>query len=421
MTIADLLIIIDQTLAITSATYELIYSKSSLLLESIGTHMSKNLSQQEMKFLIEKVFSPDSDDRLLLIMVDAPNDRVSDNGAWRDRRLLAREWQDILLSIKDELGLETIDLIYYENVGSNNADLPQPCFRWSGDPAQLSTANLLAEGQPLAMQECLAKADIILAPTEFSATAPLKVLAKQHRFRAATMPGFSRAMIPALGVDYESVHQRVMRLKTRLDEAESVRIRFQVSHEEYPLLLDLRFRRAHASSGLLHQRGTAGNLPSGEAYIVPYEGEGDESSKTSGVLPVQFGEEIVLYEIHQNRAHAVKSPGPISESEKRKLQDEPAYGNLAELGFGVLLALGVQPVGETLLDEKLGLHLAFGRSDHFGGAVSPQDFRQPQNVVHIDRIYIPQAQSRVHVKDVIFEYPDGRKELIMKDGGYTIL
>ena len=43
---------------------------------------------------------------------------------------------------------------------------------------------------------------LMLAPTQFSATAPLKMAAKRHAFRAATMGGFCEAMIPALRIDY---------------------------------------------------------------------------------------------------------------------------------------------------------------------------------------------------------------------------
>ena len=35
------------------------------------------------------------------------------------------------------------------------------------------------------------------------------------------------------------------------------------------------------------------NLPSGEAFIAPYEGERDDPSLTSGVLPLPYENEIV--------------------------------------------------------------------------------------------------------------------------------
>ena len=60
---------------------------------------------------------------------------------------------------------------------------------------------------------------MILAPTELSATAPLKVQARRHGFRAATMPGFGPPMIPALRLDYTEVNRRCVALKVLLDEA----------------------------------------------------------------------------------------------------------------------------------------------------------------------------------------------------------
>ena len=85
---------------------------------------------------------------------------------------------------------------------------------------------------------------------------------------------------------------------------------------------------------------------------------------------------------------------------------EPAYANLAELGLGVLGDFGLEPCGEILLDEKLGLHIAFGRSDHFGGTVGPDDFSGPDAVIHLDRVYIQETQPRVNVKEVRLLGPD---------------
>ena len=145
-----------------------------------------------------------------------------------------------------------------------------------------------------------------------------------------------------------------------------------------------------------------------------------EGRKTAGFLPVQFEDEIGVYQVENNRAVKVTTQGMISRREALKLQQEPAYGNIAEIGFGVLDGFGVKPIGETLLDEKLGLHIAFGRSDHFGGKTSPFAFKDPENVVHIDWLYIPQMQTKIKVREVRFFYPSGSNELVMKDSLYVI-
>jgi hypothetical protein len=371
-----------------------------------------------MSDLIRTVFKPTARDQRLLLLLDLPNSITSDNTAWQDRRILAAEWLDLLETVKSETRLVQHQLFYFENTGSDNADLPETCFEWHGEPQCAATDKLLEEGRSFRLWERLADADLVLAPTQFSATAPLKLLASQYGFRAASMPGFSRAMIPALGVDYELVHEQVVKVKARLDEASSLQLKFTCDGDTHELIVDLRNRKAHASSGLIRETGTAWNLPSGEAFIVPVEGEQDSPSETEGHLPVQFGDEVVLYRIVKNRATRVLSDGPKSKIERKKLAEEPAYGNIAEIGFGVLKAFGIQPVGEMLLDEKLGLHVAFGRSDHFGGAVSPAHFNDPKNVIHIDRIYIPEVQGRVHLDHVLLRYPDGTTQALMKDGAY---
>jgi len=165
----------------------------------------------------------------------------------------------------------------------------------------------------------------------------------------------------------------------------------------------------------------AGNLPSGETYIVPYEGEvAGTPSESAGTMPVQFGDELVYYEIAENRAREVCGAGPAATREREFLAAEPAYGNLAELGLGVLADYGLQPTGEILLDEKLALHIAFGRSDHFGGQVAAADFSSPEAVVHIDRVYLPATQPRISIVSATIAFPDGRKLPVVADDKYVV-
>jgi len=382
--------------------------------------MTEKLSRDELVALVERVFHPAAEDQHLAILVDLPSQARPDNAEWRSRRKMAADWVDLLKMESSGLGLST-HLFLYENVKSNNAGLPCQAWPCSGTniPADIDEAQTL----PVISFDALLKENsIVLAPTEFSATAPLKLLAKAYRFRAATMPGFSPAMIPALRIDYAEVNRRVNLLKQLLDKATSALLEFEVDRaERFHLKMDLRYRQAHASGGLIREPGTAGNLPSGETYIVPYEGEvPGQRSLTSGFLPVQFGSDVVVYEIHENRASNATGVGAVARLEAQRLEDEPAYGNLAELGLGVLDDFGIEPCGSVLLDEKLGLHIAFGRSDHFGGQVGPEDFSSPDAVIHIDRVYLPALQPRIHVSRVELLDDSGGTTLLMKDHRYEI-
>lgn len=382
--------------------------------------MAQELSAQDLKELIASAFPKREGDKALAILVDVPDAQVPDNEPWMRRRRMTEAWAAALETVRPEMGLEKITLVYYPNVHSNNAELPESGYLWRGDPGTIDAATLEREGEPVPFGSVLAGHQIILAPTEFSTTAPLKLNAKTHGFRAATMPGFSAEMIPALRLDYAEINRRVQTVKERLDRATAVDIEFMVHGSPHLLHLDLRYRTAHASGGFFPEPGTAGNLPSGEAFIVPYEGERGEPSTSSGVLPVQFGRETVLYRIEGNRAVEILSEGMASAEEAERIQSEPAYANLSEAGFGVLGAFGVKPIGEMLLDEKLGLHIAFGRSDHFGGAVGVKDFSSPEKVIHIDRIYIPETQPEVELRSVDLVFEDGTRERLMEGGEYLI-
>ena len=381
--------------------------------------MGADLSPQDLKLLVSSAFPRREGDHALAILVDVPDDRVPDNDRWRERRRIARQWLESLHVVARDLGLDTVTLVYYPNVHSNNADLPSSGYTWVGDPQKLTASALVAQGHAVPFSEVLGSHQILLAPTEFSTTAPLKLQAKTYGYRAATMPGFAASMLPALRLDFGEIDRQVQALKRRLDRATGADVEFAVGGAVHRLHLDLRYRTAHASGGLFPEPAMAGNLPSGEAYIVPYEGERGEPSRTAGLLPVQLGSEVVLYRIERNKAVAVESRGPKSAEEAEKIRTEPAYANIAEAGFGVLSAMGIRPIGEMLLDEKLGFHIAFGRSDHFGGAIGPKDFSSPDKVIHIDRIYIPETQPQVQVRSIDVLDADGSRERLMENGSYT--
>ena len=378
------------------------------------------LSADELTNLVRRVFEPQEDDLALAVIVDLPDDEVPDNPRWRNRRALAADWVRELTSARTDHGLD-VALYLYRNVHSNNANLPDAAWRWPDDTIP-DHIDLMAGQVEEPMDDLLANHRLVIAPTEFSTTAPLKMMAPRLGFRAATMPGFAREMVPALRLDYTEVNRRVEYLKQLLDDCVAADFLFCVDGAtEYELHLDLRHRQAHASGGLLRQPGTAGNLPSGEAYIVPYEGEikGDPTS-SSGLLPVQFGMEVVVFEIDENRARRIVSTGPESDAETARLAAEPARGNLAELGLGVLADFGITPIGEVLLDEKLGLHLAFGRSEHFGGQVGPESFSKPEAVMHQDHVYLSVLQPRVSAARVVLTAADGESFDLIRDGDYAI-
>jgi hypothetical protein len=381
---------------------------------------TETLTAIELVSLISRVFQPGPEDTSLAILMDIPDDELPDTEDWKKRRTLAAGWAAELEASQRSHGL-SISLLAYPNVRSNNADLP--VSGWRIDPDSVPDHVREMDPQPAVdFVNALAQHRLVLAPTELSTTAPLKMLAPRHGFRAATMPGFSAQMVPALRLDYTEIDRRVRLLTSLLDRSDGADLQFEVDgSERLELHLDLRHRTAHASGGLLPEPGTAGNLPSGEAYIVPYEGELEgDATGSRGRLPIQLGDEVVVFRIENNVVAGVESTGPTSQSEAARIEAEPAAGNLAELGLGVLSDFGIEPIGEVLLDEKLGLHIALGRSEHFGGQVGPKQFTSPDAVVHQDYVYLEQLQPRVRAAAVDLTLDDGSAVELIRDGDYVV-
>ncbi len=359
-----------------------------------------------------RTFGVSKSDTKIVVLVDVPPGGEVPPEAWADRLLLAQEWET---SLTKAYPGKNVQLIEYDATGVHNADLP-------------SWGRIRSSGAVALLDLEISTADIVLALTQYSATAPLKAAAKKAGFRGATLPGFSRPMTASFNLKVSEVAFRCSVLKKLLSQASSAELVFEVDGSiGYALRIDLRYREAHSSDGVLLQRGLVANLPGGEAYKVPYEGEREgEPSLTTGLLPIQHGDEIVLHRIEGNRTVEILSRGSVSDRLRREIFIDPVAGNVAELGAGVLESLGVEPMPNdshfgdpTLLNEKLGIHIAFGRSEHLGGIISPASFLNPAKAFHQDYIFIDSVQPRVRIKRMDLVFPDSKKKTVVVNNAFV--
>lgn len=348
--------------------------------------------------LFKDVFAPSPDD-IVLVMVDTPHDGISDHPDWMDRRQMAEDWR-IEFS---HYPLRTHPLYSFPATGANNGELPE----WGA-----------MDGQPVRLKEVLAQSTIVIAMTQYSATAPLSLFAQaQPNLRVASMPGVLRRMEnTALAADYSVIAQRTHVLADFLTRAVGADLIFSTGDEIY---FDVRHRTGHADDGLCHH-GKARpliNLPSGEAFIVPYEGErpGDPS-RTRGRIPVSRKGELFHLLVEANRMVEVVGDGSHAALFREMLAVDEARRNVAELGLGCNDHAVVG--GVVLEDEKAGLHWAFGRSEHLGGTVGPDAFTSMDHVVHHDIVYA--RESPVGVRSLTLHYPDAPSQTIMRDSEYTL-
>jgi leucyl aminopeptidase (aminopeptidase T) len=237
--------------------------------------------------------------------------------------------------------------------------------------------------------------------------------------RVASMPGVMKSMEQtALAADYSEVARKSHILADKLDQAVGAKVEFSTGHQLY---LDLRSRKAEADDGQLYadKKGIRFiNLPSGEAFIAPYEGELEgQPSRTKGMIPVMYDDELVLFRVEENCIVEVIGDGPQVAQKRDYFAVDQARRNIAELGLGCNDKAVIS--GSVLEDEKvLGLHWAYGRSDHLGGTVGVADFSDPSHVVHYDIVY-PKGGG-VEIASLVLEYEDGTSEEIIRDGQYTI-
>ncbi len=358
------------------------------------------------KFLVD-VFAPERGERAA-VLTDLPTQTSPDTGAWKERRTMAAEWRDGLAALGLKRGFEVLPLVTYPATGAHGADFPP-----EGQVA----------GRPVAMASLLDQASLALAMTQLSATAALVDVSKRrpgaHVFRAASMPGIEKRMEQtSLAADYAQVARRCRLLKEAFVAADRAELVFSTGHR---CLFDLRFRACETDDGYLHRDKTDDipviNLPSGETFQVPYEGEKEGiPSRTAGDLPVAAGGETVVFRVTGNRVGEVVGAGNEAARYRRYFQEDPARGNIAELAFGCNDRAVV--TGNVLEDEKAGPHWAYGRSDHLGGVTGLRAFKSPANVIHQDIVYARGNPITVTHADLIAA--EGKRIAVVHRGDYTL-
>tara|TARA_A100001037_G_scaffold302852_1_gene335482 strand:+ start:1037 stop:2098 length:1062 start_codon:yes stop_codon:yes gene_type:complete len=346
--------------------------------------------------LLGNVFHPQAGERLVVV-ADHPHGTIPDDPLWEERRQMASEWREALAANGDAWGIDVGPLVTYPAVGAHNGNLP------------------LDAGDPVPLGRALADASICVALSEFSPTAPMVDWSKNHPdFRCATLPGVARRTeSTALAADYAEVARRCQILKDRLDAAHSADVRFSTGHEWH---VDLRYRPALMDDGQLprDKEGRVINLPSGESFLVPYEGEREgEASRTEGEIPVLDGDRAHIYSVSENRIVGVGGDG--ADTMNAYFAEDPARANIAEFAFGCNPDAVVW--GNVLEDEKAGFHWAYGRSEHLDGTVGPGAFKGPETIVHQDIVYA--RECPIQVASVVLSGDAGDVEVI-REGEYTL-
>lgn len=360
------------------------------------------------RFNLEKfigdVFAPVSTD-VITFMVDMPHDNVTDNANWLKRRSMAEEWRQVFDKYSKKVGCKVNKMVQYMATGGDGVPLPE---------------RAMMDGKDADMENLIAGSTLILAMTEFSASAPLILYTNKYTtLRVASMPHLLKEMEEtALSADYGEVAKMCDRLLSVLQGAVGAKVVFSTGHSCY---FDLRHRGARLDNGQLwstKKESRLINLPSGEVYITPYEGEIEgEPSKTEGELASSVDNEVVIYKVKNNRIVEVEGGNKeIVKNVNDYFKVDEFRRNIAEFGLGCN-SKAIRR-NNILEDEKAGFHWAYGRSDHIGGTVGVKSFKKPENITHTDLIYA--KGSKVTVNSISIQYADGSARDIWDGNWYTV-
>jgi aminopeptidase len=303
-------------------------------------------------------------------------------------RLGVGERESFLVVYNDELG----------PIAEAIAEAARPLVR-SVRALSFPTLTRNGEEPPDDVAAALVAADAAALVTTFSLShTRARIEATLKGTRVASMPGITVDMFArTLPIDYLHLELVGRALAAQLTDAEHCHI---VAPAGTDVELVLRGRTGRSDDGDLREAGAFGNLPAGEAYIAPFEQEGegrisfDGSVASSGLL-----QQPLLVEFAGGRAVAA-SGGEAADMLLATLDAGGPNGRVvAELGIGTNPSATI--IGKILEDEKVQgtIHIAFGTNTGIGG--------ENQAAVHIDGV----------VRDPTVEL-DGR--VIMR-GGQLVL
>lgn len=215
--------------------------------------------------------------------------------------------------------------------------------------------------------------------------------------RFASLPHFDPDMFgSSMDVDWSALSDRTARLVAAVNRAEWVNVECPNGTAMH---ICKRGRDAGGDDGLLTTPGCFGNLPAGEAYLAPLEGE------SHGVMVVEWGptrklENPLTLTIADGRAVRIDGSDPLRSVLEARFAENDACRNLAELGIGTNDKAS-RPDNVLEAEKIMGtIHLALGDNTGFGGVVAAP--------FHEDYVFYHPTVTLV--------MEDGSEEIILDNG-----
>ncbi|VVB99599.1 Uncharacterised protein [uncultured archaeon] len=370
--------------------------------------MAEEMPAAKIASLINGMLSPKSGERMLFLTDYSSKPSTRAHG----RQLLLARWHKAASLLAEQKGFRVLPIVRYAETGKNNADLPRTAVTHDG-------------GHIDSLSELIASSNIVIAMTEYSASAPLKLIASRApSLRVVSMPGVTADMEPAMAADYASIEARGKKLLAIVSSATGFEITFDGAGlpRNTKLFIDTRASNWLLDAGACRSPGDFINFPSGELFTPPYEGVSEAGrrelgdSKTSGVWPVYSPKDgkIAFLHVEKNRITRVQGDSAIAKRIIEDIAQDENNANIAELGLGLNEKARSGAEIPILESEKSGPHIAYGRDDHFGnggivGVVKAS--------VHQDFVYAKDSPITATIYAV---YANGNRVLIAERGKIVV-
>ena len=228
------------------------------------------------------------------------------------------------------------------------------------------------EEPPPEVAALMGSMDVVLCPTSKSMThTDAKRNAQSRGVRVATLPGVTEAMmIRCMNADYHRIAALTNQLGDLMETTSAIRVTAPGGTD---ITMPVKGRKALRSHGLFREKGKGGNLPTGEAFLAPVEGESKGIVVVDGSM-AGIGIVNTPIRIVVEQGYATDITGGKEADQLIRLLEihgRPSR-NVAEFGIGTNDKATI--TGVILEDEKvLGtIHIAFGDNVTMGGSVHVQ-------------------------------------------------
>ena len=267
---------------------------------------------------------------------------------------------------------------------STRSDLANACVRAASEAKARSSVFLITEAErPIqglseVMARAMEEADAALImlshrreETEFRRQ--IIAYSRKRPIRVANMPGVKRTHFEkCLNISYHDLAITTERVAVALMKTKKVEILTKAGTQIEIPLGGWGSRVGEASTGLLTEPGLWGNLPAGEAFVMPMPRKANGTIVVDGSIPNLVIEQPLTITLQKGRATDIQ---PRKCKEYRLLSrsfKEGGPNSTILIEFGIGTNDQIKSIeGSTIRDEKVKgtVHFGFGSNVGFGGSI----------------------------------------------------